>query len=436
MPLAERFSRRGFLRHSAQVAGGAMLLPELIPSGVLAREGRPGANDHVNLGYIGVGHRGPQLMTLPKDARIAAVCDVDQRHCDAVAKSQRCRTTRRYRELLEAKDIDAVVIATPEHWHALPMIEACQAGKDIYCEKPLGLTVREGRAMVTAAKKYRRVVQVGTHQRSMVANRLGCEAVRNGLIGNVREVISSEYASPWDAELPERPVPAKLDWDTWCGQTELRPYHPAIYPPYGSPGWTSLRRHSGGRMTGWGVHGLDQLQRALGMEQTGPVEIWVEGKPFNPPTYRTPEKPHRGIEICKQPRIRMRYANGVVVKLDGGTTWGGIFLGERGKITIDRGIFRTQPRELAEIPPKDNHYEAGNEHLKNWIDCIKSRQSPRSEIEAAHRSTTVCHLGNIARWLGRRLHWDPEREIFPGDHEANALLERRQRAPYCLPDTV
>jgi len=336
-----------------------MLLPELIPNGVLAGEGRPGANDRVNLGYIGVGHRGPQLMTLPKDARIAGVCDVDQR-----------------------------------------------------------------------------VVQVGTHQRSMVANRLGCEAVRNGLIGEVREVISSEYASPWNAELPEQPVPAELDWDTWCGQTKPRPYHSAVYPAYGWPGWTSLRQYSGGRMTGWGVHGLDQLQWALGMEKNGPVEIWVEGEPFDPPTYTRPEKPHRGIEICKQPKIRMRYANGVVVKLDGGTTWGGVFLGERGRITIDRGIFRTHPRELAEIPPKDDHYVAGSEHIKNWIDCIKSRQTPRSEIEAAHRSTTVCHLGNISRWLGRRLFWDPMREVFPGDDDANALLDRRQRAPYRLPDTI
>jgi predicted dehydrogenase len=429
-------SRRQFVVRAAKVAATGLVAPYYVPCEVLAAPGRAGANDRIGVGYIGVGHRGAQLMNLPADARIVAVCDVNQTRCEEVAKSKACRSFQDYRRLLDDKVVDAVVIATPEHWHALPFIRACQAGKDIYCEKPLGLTIREGQMMVAAARKYDRVVQIGTQQRSMQANRMGWEAVRGGRIGKVHTVISSEYASPWDCRFVSQPVPLGLDWDAWCGQIAFRPFHSEIYPAYGKPGWTSLRRYSGGRMTGWGAHGLDQVQWVLGMEKTGPVEVWVEGDQFTPPTYTEPETPHRGIKICKRPAVRFRYANGVLVKLDGGTTWGGVFLGERGKIKIDRGVFQLEPEGTAKIQPQDDHYKAGDDHLAQWLRCVKSRQQPVADVEAVHRSTTVCHLCNIARWLGRKLRWDPERETFPGDNEANSYLHRPQRKPYQIPKTI
>jgi hypothetical protein len=191
-------------------------------------------------------------------------------------------------------------------------------------------------------------------------------------------------------------------------------------------------------MTGWGAHGLDQIQWALGMDESGPLEVWTEGENFNPPTYTEPESRARGEKMCRSPMVFYRYADDITVKLDNGNPGGAIFIGDKGKIEIFRGRVTSNPAEIAKDPLTDAKirlYES-NSHLQNWFDCIKSRQKPVADVEIGHRSSTVCHLGNIARWAGRRLRWDPVKEVFPDDEEANAYLDRTRRKPYELPDEV
>jgi predicted dehydrogenase len=433
-------SRRQFLRRSGSLAAGGAAAPYLIPSGVLASDARPGANDRIGVGYIGVGRRGNQLMGLPPEGRIVAAADVDRRRAEAVAAARKCRAYTDYRKMLDADDIDAVVVATPDHWHALPSIHACQAGKDVYCEKPLGLTIREGRAMVDAARKYGRVFQTGTQRRSMRNHRIGCELVRNGLAGKIHTVLIANYPSPWEAAFPGQPVPEGLDWSTWCGQTEPVPYHADLFIQRSKPGWISLRPYSGGEMTGTGAHGFDQVQWALDMDHTGPVEIWAEGGKLKPVTYTAPEDLGRGNKACSEGyRVRMRYANGVIVRLEPGEPLAGaVFIGDKGKIRVGNNTFSSIPEEISKASPEDFQVRlpVSNHHLGNWCACIKSRERPIADVEIGHRSAILCHLGNIVRWVGRRLQWDPENETFPGDDEANAYLDRTRRKPYELPDSV
>ena len=191
-------------------------------------------------------------------------------------------------------------------------------------------------------------------------------------------------------------------------------------------------------MTGWGAHGLDQIQWALGMDESGPIEVWTEGPKFNPPTYTAPDSRNTGNKACNSPMVFYRYADETVLKLDNGSGGGGIFIGEKGKIEIFRGRVVSNPPELVTEPLKDpaiRLYKSDN-HMQNWLDCIKKREKPVADVEIGHRSATVCHLGNIARWLGRRLQWDPVKETFPNDAEANKFLDRTRRAPYQLPESV
>jgi len=436
---SRRTTRRRFLIEGAKAAAATLAVPWLIHDGVLAGAGQPGANDRIGIGYIGVGRRGRQLMGLPPEGRIVAASDVSMTRAEEIAAKYQGKAYQDYRKMLESKDVDAVIVATPDHWHALPSIHACQAEKDVYCEKPMTLTVREGRLMVQAARKYFRVFQTGSQQRSMAANRLGCELIRNGRLGKLTEVIASNYPSPWECDLPAEPVPDGLDWDAWCGQTEPRPFHTDLYTPRANPGWISFRPYSGGEMTGWGAHGLDQVQWALGADASGPIEVWAEGGKLDAPLYREPESRRRGDELCsKGRRVHFRYAGGVTVTLDNGPGGGAIFIGEKGKLTIDRGRVKSEPEEIALEPIRDEEirlYKSDN-HMQNWFDSMKSRRAPVADVEIGHRSTTVCHLGNIARWLGRKLRWNPETEMFSGDEEANALLQRPQRKPYQLPEVV
>ena len=433
MAQSTRLSRRSFLQTSAAVAA-----PYIIPSGVLAAKGRPGANDRIGVGYIGAGRRAGGLYRLPKEAQMVAVADVDISRAKRAAGRAKAKTYQDYRKMLEQKDVDAVVVSTPDHWHALPCIHACQAGKDAYCEKPMTLTIREGRLMAQAVRKYKRVFQTGSQQRSQKANRLGCELIRNGRLGKLKIVLGANYASPWNCALPGQAVPATLDWDMWCGPTQPRAYNKDLYIPRANPGWISFRKYSGGEMTGWGAHGLDQVQWALGMDESGPVEVWTEGPKFNPPTYTQPASRGKGNKICEQPTVFFRYADGVVLKLGGGPGGGAVFEGENGKITINRGSAKGSPAELVKEPltdPKVRLY-VSNHHMQNWIDCIKSRKRCVADVEIGHRSATVCHLGNIARWLGRKLKWDPKQEKFVGDDEANTYLDRPRRKGYEMPDPV
>jgi predicted dehydrogenase len=411
-------------------------VPFLLSEGVLGAANLAAANARVGVGYIGAGRRAGQLVGLPPDAQIVAVADCNVQHAEAFAAKHSCRSYRDYREMLEAKDVEAVIVATPDHWHTRPCIHACQAGKDVYCEKPMTLTVREGRLLTNAVRKYQRVMQTGSQQRSMAANRLGCQLVREGAIGKVQTVLAANYASPWNCALPGQSTPETLDWDVWCGQTEVVPYNVDIKTPRANPGWISFRPWSGGEMTGWGAHGLDQVQWALGACLSGPVDVWTEGDKFNPPTYTQPGSIKDGNKICEQPVVHFRYGDGTHVILNGGPGGGAIFQGDKGTITIDRGRVKSDPPEIVNAAMRATGYKAGGEtpeHLANWIDCIKSREKPVADVEIGHRSSTVCHLGNIARWIGRPLKWNPETERFDGDEAANELLQREQRKGYEIP---
>ncbi len=434
-------SRRQFLRRTAALAAAGVAVPYLVPSGVLAAQGKPGPNERIGIGGIGVGRQGSGVVAAAaasKQVRMVAFADVNRKTAETMSKRFKAEPCKEYRKLLERKDIDAIITATPDHWRALVCIHAAQAEKDIYAEKPMSLTIREGRLMVEAVRKHKRVFQTGSQQRSDARNRFGCELVRSGRIGKVQKVIAHNYPSPWECRLPAQPVPEEIDWDLWCGPTEVVPYHIDLCTPRARPGWISFRPYSGGEMTGWGAHGLDQVQWALGMDESGPVELWTEGEKFNPPTYTKPDSQTRGNKICSKPKVFFRYAGDIVMELGDGPAGGATFIGEKGKISIDRSKCTSDPPEIAEEPIRANevHLYKSDNHMQNWLDCIRSRERPVADVEIGHRSTAVCHLGNIARWARRKLKWDPVKEQFVGDEEANAYLDRKRRKPYDLPEAV
>ena len=422
-------SRRQLLKYAA---AGAVGLPYLIPAGVLAADGAPGANERIPVGAIGVGGRATLLLDqLPEGARIVALCDCNLPRAEAF-KAQRkgdWPVYQNYRELLERKDVEAVIVGTGEFQRVLPCIHACQAGKDIYAEKPLTLYIREGRVLVDAVRKYNRVFQVGTQQRSMAMNRIACELVRSGGLGKVLEVRAMAY--PGSEESPvdrfsEQPLPAGLNWDVWLNQAPLRPFNGEWM------GWMRWRDFAGGETTNWGAHGIDQIQWALGTDETGPVEM----APLTP---------------GPNGKVEMRYANGVPVKFilepGHGPMGGAVFVCEKGKLEINRNKFSSNPKEIAEeLLKKVDAVEEEKKwsdqtalwqakwHLQNWLNCIKTREKPVADVEIGHRSVSVCHLVNITRRIGRPLKWDPAAEQFPGDEEANQLVKRPRREGYELPD--
>jgi len=436
MSYSNLLSRRDVLKRGASVAGVAAA-PAFLASRAWGAPARLGANEQIGIGIIGPGRQGSGLLQqAAKLGRILAAADVNLPRAEACANQYKAKAFQDYHRLLDLKDLDAVIVATPDHWRVLCCIHAAQAGKDIYAEKCLTLTIREGRVLTEAVRKYRRIFQTGSQQRSMAANRLGCELIRNGRIGKVHTVIGANYPSPWECRLPAQPIPPGLDWDRWCGPVDPVAFHNDLYAPRANPGWLSFRRFSGGEMTGWGSHGLDQIQWALGMDESGPAEIWVEGDKFDPPVYSEPALRGVGDARCNRPMIFYRYADGPVVKLDNGPGGGAIFIGERGRITVDRGRVDSDPLEIAKEPVKESdiHLYKSDDHMRNWIDCIKSRKLCVADVETGHRSATVCHLGNIARWLGRKLKWDAKKEVFVGDDDANAYLDRPRRKGYELPE--
>lgn len=433
-------SRRAFLvRGSTLGIGTALGLPQIVRHTVLGGADQPGANDQIGVGFVGMGRQASDLLRmLPaiKEARVVAIADVNLERAETVAARVNAVPMQDYRSLLERKDVDAIITATPDHWRALICIHAAQAGKDIYAEKPLTLTIREGRLIVQAVRKYNRVLQTGSQQRSSWPNRCGCELVRTGAIGKIKRVIAHNYPSPWECGLPAQPVPEKLDWDRWCGPVEPIPYNQDLYLPRANPGWISFRPFSGGEMTGWGSHGLDQVQWALAMDESGPIEVWTEGPRFDPPTYTSPESRERGDKLCSQPKVFFRYEGDIVVELGNGPAGGAKFIGEKGTITIDRGVCKSDPPEIAEDALIKRPPGLVESHLRDWFNCIRTRQRPVADVEIGHRSATVCHLANIARWTGLRLRWDPSRELFPDAPEMNRYLDRPRRKGYELPERI
>ncbi len=418
------------------MAGATLAFPTLIPASALAAPGVPGANDRLGVGVIGMGRQAGDLLKMLvgfKDVRLAGFADVNLPRAQAMAQTHGGTAVQDYRRLLEQKDVDAIITATPEHWRILICLDACEAGKDLYVEKPMSLTIREGRWIVEAVRRNKRVLQTGSQQRSMWPNHAGCAFIRSGGLGKIQRVIAHNYPTPWEGALPGQPVPEGLDWDRWCGPTEPVPYNLDLYLPRANPGWLSFRPYSGGEMTGWGSHGFDQVQCALGMDAAGPIEVWTESGKIEPLKYTAPEPKTRGDGICSKPKVFFRYPGDIIMELGDGPPGGAIFIGEKGRVTIDRGIFKSDPPELAEEALTHKTPGFVFSHQRNWIDCIRSRQQPVASAEVGHRSATVCHLGNIARWVGRKLRWDPVKEEFPGDAEANALLDRARRKGFEVP---
>jgi predicted dehydrogenase len=439
-------SRRGFLKSSAAATIGALGFPTFVPSHVLAAPGRPGANDRIGIGIIGPGRRGAGsqkgqgvLGEAARFGQVVATADVYLPRAQKVASWYGAPNAYQdYRKLLDNKDVDGVLVTTPDHWRVLICIHACQARKDIYAEKCLTLTIREGRKLVEAVNKYKCIFQTGSQQRSEKPTRLGCELIRNGRVGKVHTVVGYNYPSPWECNMHAQPTLEGLDWDTWCGPVEPIPFHNDIYAPRADPGWLSFRPFSGGEMTGWGAHGLDQIQWALGMDHSGPAEVWVEGEKYDPPTFTKAGPREPANKRCSHPIIYYKYADGPVVKLDNGPRGGGIFIGDKGKIAIARGKLTSDPKELIAEPIQSDeiHLYHSDDHMKNWFDGMRTRKPCVADAEIGHRSSTVCHLGNIARWLNRKLQWDPVKEAFMGDDEANTYLDRPRRKGYELPEKV
>lgn len=423
--------RRHFLKSCVGAVSTVFAVPTIIPRHVLGGAGVPGANERIAVGAIGVGGRATLLLQqLPEAGRIVALSDCNLPRAESYKANAQADWPlyQDYRQLLDRQDIDAVIVATGEFQRIVPCIHACQAGKDVYAEKPLSLYVREGRALVTAARQHQRVVQVGTQQRSMEVNRVACELIRNGGLGKIREVRAVNYsgaeASP-DTPFPETAVPAGLDWNMWLNQAAWRPFHPDWM------GWMRWRDFAGGEMTNWGAHGVDQIQWALGADDTGPVEL----RPLTP-------GPHG--------QVAMKYGNGVEVNFilenGKGPMGGAVFICDQGKLEINRNKFVSNPPEIADqlrksldIAEEERKWSdelalwQARWHMQNWIDCIRTRQRPVADVEIGHRSISVCHLVNIARAVGQPLRWDPKQEEFLNHAAANALLDRPRREGFELP---
>ena len=421
--------RRKFV---TQVAAGTAAFT-VIPRQVLGGKGFVAPSDRINLGFIGVGKQSYTLLenigNCPETVVLAA-SDVFGAKLDLFIQAAGKKNAEKvktkvegyhyYRELLERKDIDAVVIASPDHWHAQMVVDAAKAGKDIYCEKPLSLTIAEGRAMVNAVRKYDRVFQTGNMQRSWRDFRHACELVYNGYIGQVKEVNVSVGEPVKHCDLPTEPVPDTLDWNEWVGPSLYQGYNTIFAPPVGDNRWAwwrGYRHFGGGFITDWGAHMFDIAQWALGMDESGPV------------AYYPPEEP-------AQTGLYYKYANGVVVNHK---EWGDHnavqFIGTEGKVEVSREFLRTTPEHLAtmEMKSTDKRLYYSDNHYQNWIDSIKTRSKPVSDVEIGHRTASVCNGINIAYELQRPLIWDPKKEEFE-DEFANNMVSRAYRGKWDYTD--
>jgi predicted dehydrogenase len=444
-------SRRGFLR----AAAAACAFPTIVPGSALGLGARPAPSNRVTLAVIGTGNQGfNDLRSFLKDERvqIVAVCDVNResggywdgkvggrepakRLVESHYASKRpsdhyrgCDAVVDFREILARKDVDAVEVSTPDHWHAIPVIEACQAGKDIYCQKPLALTIAEGRAMSYAVSKHKVVFQTGSQQRSDPHFRQACELVRNGRIGTLKTVRVGlpggrpDYAKTGGHKAPE-PVPAGFEYDRWLGPAPEAPYAPARC----HVNFRWMYDYSGGQVTDWGGHHPDCAQWGMGTELTGPIEIRNAKATFPPdPLWNT----------ATEYSFEAVYENGVTLIVSSTAPSGVTWEGTEGKVHADRGHHDSEPRSIvgSKIGPGEIHLYKSDDHFRNFIDCVISRAPTAAPVEVAHRSITIAHLGNIAMRLGREhLKWDPRTERIIGDDAASAMLSRPYRCPWVLP---
>ncbi|MBE3098046.1 MAG: Gfo/Idh/MocA family oxidoreductase [Planctomycetes bacterium] len=443
-------TRRALLKGAAGLAAA----PYVAAARSRGADGAVAPSNRIALGFIGVGAMGQGhvrcCLSYP-EAQVVAVCDVDRwrrEHAQAAAEEQYaaeraagtyrgCQAYNDLREMLARPDIDAVVVATGDRWHALATILAAKAGKDIYCEKPISLTVREARAMVQAARRYSRVFQCGLQQRSTAEFQKACGLVRAGVLGKVRVVYVTHPGTSSDVTLPAEPVPEGLDWDLWLGPAPWRPYnsrfHPYGRPPHVVP-WHFCRDFGGGNLTSNTVHAFDVVQWGLGMDESGPVEIV-------PP------------ETGRAPVLTYTYAGGTLLQVVGGrldgekllvpkgwdvktpiSSFGAVFVGDGGWIHVGRsGYLKSFPEDILRQSPdgRDGGQPVTNHH-QNWMDCIRTRRRPACDVAVGCQSTIVAHLGCIAHWTGRALRWDPAGEVFIDDDAANRMLGRAMRAPWTL----
>ncbi len=425
----KQVNRRDFLKTAAGAAA-AVGMPGIVPASVFGAEA---PSERITIGFIACGKQSQHLMRSflgSPGTQVVAACDVDQLKLERSSKGivdkyyadkkdgsyKGCDTYRDFRDVVARPDIDAVVVSTPDHWHTAISIAACRAGKDIYCEKPLTQTIAEARALVNAVRQYNRVFQVGSMQRSSREFRFACELVRNGYIGDIQHVTVGVGGPPEDKPLPAEPVPDYLDWDMWVGPAMWRSYNNDLAPHISFDGFPNWRYHSyygGGGMTDWGAHHFDIAQWGLGMDGSGPVEIIPpDGQDYKVLTYK--------------------YANGVPMTRDNAN--GVLFEGTTGKVEVNRGHLKTWPDNLKDtvIGPEKIHLYDSKNHYTDWLDAIRNRTKPICDVEVGASSVTVCHLGNIAYRLQRPLKWDPKREVFLGDDEANRLLSRPYRSPWSI----
>lgn len=386
-------------------------------------------NDAIRLGFVGVANMGTynlKAFLRRPDVRVAAVCDVDRRHLDAARRlveetrpGEECRAFDDFQDLDAWDGVDAVVICTPDHWHVPQAIHAALCGKDIYLEKPLSLTIAEGRQLCDVIRATGRILQTGSQQRSSPEFRRACELVRNGCLGTVRKV---EVELPPNnrtcpPEWAPEPVPPELDYDFWLGPAPWAEYHPqrCHYE------FRFILDYSGGQVTNFGAHHLDIVQWALGMDGSGPCRVRGRGEFPASGLFTTATR----VEAC------LTYPGGTEVEVrTGGSSV--TFHGTRGSLAVERGSLRTEPEALAreELGPGAVRLYVSDDHHANWLECIRTRREPICPAEVGHRSATCCHLVNIAMQLGRELTWDPAAEAFAGDDEANALRERQRREPW------
>ncbi len=435
-------NRREFLKKTT-LAASVLAIPSIVPSSVL---GQNPPSERINIGCIGVGNMGISnckgFLNL-KETRILAVCDVEKgckqpghkyfgrepvrdmvnafysnKSSSGVYKG--CDAYEDFRDVLARKDMDAVVISTPDHWHVPISVAAAKAGKDIYCEKPLTLTIGQGRILADVVKRYKTVFQTGSHQRSSGLFRNACELVRNNRIGQLKKMHIQIPGNNCFCQPAWKPmeVPKTFNYDMWLGPAPYAPYHKqrCHYE------FRFILDYSGGQMTNWGAHHFDIAQWGSGHDDTGPVEIEGIG-----------EFPTSGLfTTCTNvKKITYKYANGVEInaKMGGSDI---MFEGTDGWVCVSRSaISASDPKILtSKILPDEIHLYESNGHRENFLECIKTRKDPICSAETGHRSATVCHLGNIAMLLGRKLKWDPARERFTNDDEANRMIDRTMRAPW------
>jgi predicted dehydrogenase len=420
-------SRRQLIKYGA----AAIAVPTIVPGSVF---GENAPSERVNLAVIGTGERGTggmQTFINHTQSQIVALCDVNRKNLEAaaaIAKVPKERCYEDFRKLLTCKDVDAVLVATPDHWHVPMSIAAIKAGKDVYCEKPMSNTISEGRALVDAVHKHKRIFQHGTQLRSSLYTRKVCELVRNGYIGKVSKVVIGSPGGYATGCHPVEPVPEWLNWDLWQGPAQPMGYRSIItgpIPDKGFRGWYFISRFStAGWVAGYGVHDIDLAQWGLGTEDTGPVT--VEGKGVFP---------EAGLfDTVLTYDLEFTYADGrKIIMTDTGKNKHGVtFHHENGKDWLycryyfdasDRNILRT------ELKDSDIHLYKSELHEQNFIECIKTRKQTITPVDVAHRSCSTVLIGGICLKLGRKLQWDPKNEVFVNDDEANKLLSYDMREP-------